>query len=210
MYKEYTIDKSLLTAEELAQYEALVAKATVDPAANQEEEEDNVPPAVPPKKKKPAEKAEEEEPVIEKSAPIEVPDFVKAAIAKSEKFIEDAEKKDMATVAKKYAMLVEDTDALAEQLYSLKKSDSAMYDTCIAMMDKQAALIEKSPLFGEIGKSGSAGGNYNSMSGAEAKADAKAKEIMKADPNMSYTEAIAKAWDDPALAAEYDAEYFGN
>lgn len=208
MYKEYTIDKSLLTAEELAQYEALVAKATVDPAANQEEEEDNVPPVVPPKKK-PAKKEEEEDPV-DKSAPIEVPDFVKAAIAKSEKFIEDSEKKEMATVAKKYAMLVEDTDALAEQLYSLKKSDSAMYDTCIAMMDKQAALIEKSPLFGEIGKSGSASGNYNGLSGAEAKADAKAKEIMKAAPDMSYTEAIAKAWDDPELAAEYDAEYFGN
>ena len=204
---EYTIDKSLFTAEELAQYEALVAKATVDPEANKEGMEDPVPPEVDPKKKKPA---KEEEPVIEKSAPVEVPQFVKDAIAKSEKFIEDSEKKDMATVAKKYAMLVEDTDALAEQLYSLKKSDSTMYATCIAMMDKQAALIEKSPLFSEIGKSGSAGGNYNGLSGSEAKADAKAKEIMKADPNISYTAAIAKAWEDPALAAEYDAEYFGN
>lgn len=207
---EYTIDKSLFTAEELAQYEALVAKATVDPAANQEEEEDNVPPAVPPKKKKPAKKAEEEEPVIEKSAPVEVPQFVKDAIAKSEKFMEDSEKKDMAVIAKKYAMLVENTDDLANQLYDLKKSDPKMYDTCISVLDQQASLIEKSPLFSEIGKSGNAGGSYNGLSGAEAKVEAKAKDIMKADPNMSYTEAIAKAWDDPALAAEYDAEYFGN
>ena len=64
---EYTIDKSLFTAEELAQYEALVAKATVDPEANKEKLEEEDPPVVPPKKK-PAKKAEEEEPVIEKSA----------------------------------------------------------------------------------------------------------------------------------------------
>ena len=43
--------------------------------------------------------------------------------------------------------------------------------------------------------------------GAVAKAEAKAAEIMKADPNATYTEAIAKAWEDPALMAEYDAEY---
>ena len=97
-------------------------------------------------------------------------------------------------------------DDLADQLYNLKKSDQAMYETCISMMDKQAALIEKSPLFGEIGKSA---GGHTTAGGAEAKADAKAREIMKADPNIGYDAAIAKAWtENPELMAEYDAEYF--
>lgn len=38
------IDKSLFTAEELAQYEALIAKALVDPEAGEEEMEDQKPP----------------------------------------------------------------------------------------------------------------------------------------------------------------------
>ena len=49
------IDKSRYTPEELAQYEALVAKGSVDPEANQDEMTDDVP--TPPKKKT-TEKAE--------------------------------------------------------------------------------------------------------------------------------------------------------
>lgn len=205
------IDKSRFTAEELETYEALIAKGKVDPAANHEEMKEDTPPAVPPKKAKKAEVENMED--TKKSAPAapaaapEVPDFVKDAIAKSEAFIEKAEKKDMVEVAKKYAVLVESVDDLAEKLYNLKKSDPAMYDQCIAMMDKQASMIEKSGLFAEIGKSA---GGHSTSGGAVAKAQAKANEIMKADPNISYDAAIAKAWEDPALAAEYDAEYYGN
>ena len=39
--------------------------------------------------------------------------------------------------------------------------------------------------------------------------ETKAQEIMKSNPSMDYTTAIAKAWEDPALMAEYDAEYNG-
>ena len=149
---------------------------------------------------------------MEKSAPteIELPAFVKDAIAKSEKFIEEQQKKEQVELAKKYDVLGQNPEDLGAQLYELKKSNEDMYKTCISMLDSQVALIEKSPLFAEIGKSGNAGGSYNGLSGAEAKAEAKAQEIMKADPNMGYTAAIAKAWEDPAIAAEYDAEYFGN
>ena len=48
------IDKSRFTAEELEQYEALIAKGAVDPAAAKEEMEEEDPPVVTPKKKKPA------------------------------------------------------------------------------------------------------------------------------------------------------------
>lgn len=198
------IDKSVFTAEELEQYEALIAKATVDPEANKEEMEDDMPPATPPKKK-PAKKAEVEDPMVEKSAP-EVPDFVKDAIAKSEEFMTRIEKQEMAEVAKKYSILGEKPEELGEKLYNLKKSNPEMFDTCISMLDSQVALIEKSGLFNEIGKSA---GNGSNSGGVQAKVEAKAAEIMKADPNMDYTTAIAKAWDDPVLAAEYDAEYFG-
>lgn len=208
----FVIDKSRFNDEQLAQYEALVAigKAEVDPEANKEEMEVETPPAVPPKKK-PTEKAEVETMETKKSAPaeIELPAFVKDAIAKSEKFIEEQQKKEQIDLAKKYDILGQKPEELGAQLYELKKSNEEMYNTCIAMLDSQVALIEKSPLFSEIGKSGHAGGSYNGLSGAEAKADAKAQEIMKADPHMTYEAAIAKAWEDPALAAEYDAEYFG-
>ena len=209
----FVIDKSRFNDEQLAQYEALVAigKAEVDPEANKEEMEEGTPPAVPPKKK-PTEKAEVETMETKKSAPaeMELPAFVKEAIAKSEAFIEEQQKKEQIDLAKKYDILGQKPEELGAQLYELKKSNEDMYKTCISMLDSQVALIEKSPLFAEIGKSGNAGGSYNGLSGAEAKVDAKAKEIMKAAPNMSYTEAIAKAWEDPNLAAEYDAEYFGN
>ena len=195
----YKIDKTKFDAEDLAIWDRLVAKGMVqvDPA-----DEPHVEPAAP----------AAEPPVVEKAAPVEVqlPDFVKDAIAKSEAFIAEQEKKEQVEVAKKYDILGQKPEELGNQLYELKKSNPDMYNTCISMLDSQLALIEKSPLYAEIGKSGHSGGNYNGLHGAEAKADAKAQEIMKADPNISYTAAIAKAWEDPALVAEYDAEYFGN
>lgn len=204
------IDKSRFNDEQLAQYEALVAigKAEVDPEANKGEMEKDTPPVVPPKKT--TEKEEVEPMETKKSAPVEVelPAFVKDAIAKSEQFIEKQEKQEQVNLAKKYDILGQNPEELGEQLYNLKKSDEAMYNTVIATLDSQVALIEKSPLFAEIGKSGNAAGNYNGLSGAEAKVAAKAQEIQKSNPNMTYEACIAKAWEDPALAAEYDAEYF--
>lgn len=192
----YKIDKTKFEADELTEWNRLVAKGMVqvDPAEGTDHLEDGPAAA----------------PVVEKAAPAEVqlPDFVKDAIAKSESFIEEQQKKEQIEVAKKYDILGQKPEELGPQLYELKKSDEAMYNTVIKTLDGQLALIEKSPLFAEIGKSGHTGGDYNGLHGAEAKAEAKAQELMKADPNMTHTAAIAKAWEDPAIAAEYDAEYF--
>lgn len=207
----YKIDKSAFDEHDLAEWDRLVAKGMVevDPEAAEEEMEDEKP-AVETPKKKPTEKAEVDKmEETKKGAPVEmeVPQFVKDAIAKSEEYIANAEKKEMANVAKKYEILGGKTEELADQLYELKKSNPAMYDTCIAMMDNQLNMIEKSGLFQEIGKS-TGGRPYTGGTGSDAvsKADAKAKEIMKRD-GCDYDTAIAKAWEDPALMAEYDAEY---
>ena len=198
------IDKSVFDENELATYEALIAKATVDPEAAQEEMEDDVPPAPPKKNTKKAE-VEEMEDAKKSAAPEtpEVPEFVTNAIAKSEEFMTRTEKQEMTEVAKKYSVLGEKPEELGEQLYNLKKSDPKMYDTCIAMLDKQVALVEKTGVFSEVGKSAGGASTGNAVD----KADAKAREIMKADPSMDYTTAVAKAWEDPELMAEYDAEY---
>lgn len=191
----YKIDKTRFDENDRKEWDRLVAKGMVqvDPADGTDHLEDG--PAAPVGKAAPAE--------------VQLPDFVKDAIAKSEAFIEEQKKKEQIEVAKKYDILGQKPEELGPQLYELKKSDEAMYNTVIKTLDGQLALIEKSPMFAEIGKSGHSGGSYNGLSGAEAKVEAKAQELMKADPNMTHTAAIAKAWEDPALAAEYDAEYFG-
>lgn len=185
------IDKSAFSAEELAQYEALIAKATVDPEAEEEEEE--VEGELPPVK---AKKTEE----VGKSASPEL----EAAMAELADLRKSFEMKEMTQVAKKYAPLGKKEDELAQTLYEMKKSNEANYNAFIAVLDESLGVVEKSGIFTEIGKSASGSG---SLSGAEAKADAKAKEIMKSDASIDYTTAIAKAWEDPEIMAEYDAEY---
>ena len=188
------IDKSVFTAQERAQYEALIAKATVDPDAGEEEMEDEIPPFPP---KKPTKKAEVED--MNKSASPEM----SAALARLETLEKSIEMKEFSEIAKKYAPLGEKEDELAQTLYEMKKSNQANYDAYISVLDKSLGLVEKSGLFTEIGKS--AGGA--SAGSVQAKVEAKAQEIMKSE-KTDYNTAIAKAWEDPSFLAEYDNEYF--
>lgn len=196
----FVIDKSRFNPDQLAKYEELVAigKAEVDPAANHDG--DGAP--------APQHHDMEENPMA-KSAPEMSPEL-KTALDELADLKKSIEMKDLTEVAKKYAPLGKNESELAQTLYDMKKSNPANYDAYIAILDESLGLVEKSGTFAEIGKSGH-GGSYNGLSGAEAKVDAKAKEIMKADPNIGYTEAVAKAWiENPDLAAEYEAEYSGN
>lgn len=192
------IDKSLFSAEELATWNALIAKGKVDPEAGAEEMEEEMPPAVPPKK---TEKAEGVEDNMEKSASPELT----AALEQLEDLKKSIEMKEFTEVAKKYAPLGKNENELAQTLYDMKKSNEANYDAYVKILDESLGLVEKSGLFVEVGKSTSG----SPVSGAEAKAEAKANEIMKSNPEMDYTTAIAKAWEDPSIMAEYDSEYFG-
>ncbi len=227
------IDKSKFSAEELAQYEALIAKAIVPedepdgaggkpdagkgeligkgetsiggtmesvgkseaPAAGETE------PSKQEDVGKAQEAAEGTEPA-QKSAP--APELV-AAMDRLEKLEKKIELGQLTEVAKKYAILGEKEDKLAETFYRLEKSDPESYKAYVALLDKQLELINKSGLFTEIGKSGSGAGTGGSVVD---RIEAAAGEIQKADPSMSHAAAVAKAWNDnPALAAEYDEEY---
>lgn len=196
------LDLSKFSAEEKAQYDALVAKASVDPEAAQDEMEDDAPPADPNKKTKKAEVDDMDD--TKKSAP--APEL-QTALDELANLKKSFEMKEMTEIAKKYAPLGKKEDELAKTLYEMKKSSPANYDAYIKILDESLDIVNKSGIFSEVGKS--AGGQSTANSAVE-KVEAKAKDIMKADPSIDYDTAIAKAWDDPALAAEYDAEYFGN
>lgn len=201
----FVIDKSRFNDEQLAQYEALVAigKAEVDPEANKGVCEEEVPSAVPPKKKT-TEKEEVEPMETKKSAPEQSPE-IKAALEELANLKKSFEMKEMTEVAKKYAPLGKKEDELAKTLYDMKKSNEANFNAYITILDESLAMVEKSGIFAEIGKSA---GNSSSGNSIEAKVEAKAQDIMKSE-NCDYVTAVAKAWDDPALAAEYDEHYFG-
>lgn len=189
----YRINKSLFTEEERAQYEALVAKAKIEgePEADTD---------VPGEEFVPETDEEVEDVETKKSASPELT----AALNRLETLEKSIAMKEFTEIAKKYAPLGENEEELAKTLYNMKKSDRANYDAYIAVLDKSLGIVEKSGLFMEIGKSasGATGGTV------ESKVESAANDIMKADPNMTREQAIAKAWfDHPELVAEYENSY---
>lgn len=189
--EEMKIDKSRFTAEELATYEALIAKAQTEEEVCKEE--GDVPPAKDEKK--------EEDP-IEKALNAEMAELKKnmAAIEKAN------EMKEITEIAKKYAPLGKKEDELAETLYAMRKSNQETYNQYVNLLDENLALVEKSGIFSEIGKSGNQGAYVGSS--VEAKIESAAAEIRKSNANLSYFEAIEKAWEEhPELAAEYEKAY---
>lgn len=178
------IDTSKLSPEQMAQYEEILKTASV------EEPEGT------------GEGAQTEPATVEKS--VTSPEIT-AAMNELADLKKSFEMKEMHDIAKKYAPLGKKEDELAQTLYDMKKSNEANYNAFISILDESLSIVEKSGVFTEIGKS-AAGGNGG---GAKAKAEARAREIQKSD-NCDWNTAIAKAWEDPALMAEYDEEYFGN
>lgn len=215
------IDKSVFTPEELSTYQALIAKATVDPEAVEREMEEERPD----KKKRrffEEEFREKEEDVdtekgcgtkAEKACDTKksADPALTAALARLETLEKSLAMKEMEDVAKRYAPLGEREDELAERLYDMKKSSEENYEAYIEVLDKSLDLVEKSGIFTEIGKSGAAyGSSYGTASGTVGKVESIASEIRKSNPDMSYETSIAKAWEqNPELIAEYEREYAG-
>lgn len=196
---------SALTADEQSLLKSLLAKISGaeekpenEPPIDEGEDKDKKPPFVPPVE---GEETKKGEGTVNKSE--NIPEFVSKALERAESFMAAQELKEMTEVAKKYEVLGEKPDELAQQLYDLKKSDSKLYDTSIAMLDRQVDAIAKSGIFTEIGKSGAA----HSYTGSDtvSKVETIAKSFMDGDSNLSYQEAMVKAWEaHPELVEEYE------
>ena len=188
------VDKSLLSADEVATLNALIAKAQgeefdkeevkagkVDPAKAkvQLEDEENLPPAV--------KKAFEE------------------AMAKVETLQKSAEMKELEEVAKKYECLGKKASEEALVLYDMKKAGEGVYKQYVAALDAQVDIVEKSGLFAEIGKSGNFNYSPVAKSEPETQIESIAKSYMNADPTLNYNDAVAKAWENnPQLMDAYE------
>ena len=135
---------------------------------------------------------------------------VKAQLEALMKFKEEAEAKELKEIAKKYAILGKTEDELLPVLKSTKAASQEAYDQLITTLDGAVAAVEKSGVFGEVGKSGHAtqvGKSAAPTTTAEAKIDSIAKSYMEKAPEMAYSDAVAKAWEDnPDLMSQYEQE----
>lgn len=111
----------------------------------------------------------------------------------------------LTTFAKRYEVLGKKAPELAEKLYELKKAGGTVYDDYVALLDESVATLTKGGLFGEIGSS------RQGSAGTEQTLGIKAAELTKSvQGGMTAPDAIIKAWEEnPELAAQYEAEYFG-
>ena len=111
----------------------------------------------------------------------------------------------LTAAAQKYEVLGKKAPELAEKLYELKKAGGTVYDDYVALLDESLTTLTKGGLFGEIGSS------RQGSAGTEQTIGMKAAELSKsAQGGMTTPDAIIKAWEEnPELAAQYEAEYFG-
>ena len=129
---------------------------------------------------------------------------VRAELEGLKKFREEAEAREIAEVAKKYAVIGKKEDELVPLFKSLRAAGGTAYNDMIAILDQTVAAVEKSGVFSEIGKSGHGSGTAGAV---EAKIEGIAKGYMEKDSSLDYASAVAKAWEDnPELMDEYEAE----
>jgi len=129
---------------------------------------------------------------------------VRAELEDLKKFREKAEARELAEVAKKYAIIGKKEEELVPLFKSLKAVGGTAYNDMIAVLDQAVAAVEKSGAFSEIGKSGH---GFGTAGAAEAKAQVIAKGYMEKDSSLDYASAMARAWENnPELMEEYEAE----
>lgn len=196
--EDMKIDKSKLTAEELAQLEAIEKKAgvTEDPAPAATDPATATDPVSKQTTGTPAaaDPAAEGDDIYKGLHPA-----VAAELKELRKRADAAEERELQSVAKKYEILGKKPDELVKTLKSLKSNGGTAYDDMIGILDASLAAVEKSGAFREIGKSGS--GTPDAWAQIEKHAD----EILKAAPTMTRAQAIDKACDQhPELVAEYE------
>lgn len=121
-----------------------------------------------------------------------------------QKRAEEAEQKSLEEVAKKYELLGTKAEELVPVLKSMKATSDEAYNNFIASMDNNLAVIQKSGLFEEIGKSGGAHTGNDDTEGV-AKMNANVAEIKKSMPNLTDAQAQDIVMqNDPELRAMFD------
>ncbi len=218
------IDKSKMTPEEAAAYDEIIKKYAVETdgaketggdvmknKVKPEENEDEIDDSADTSKKEPAKKSlldvdGEEEDLYKGLHPL-----VAAELKALQKFRDDVETKELMDVAKKYEIIGKKPEELVPTLKSLRAAGGSAYSDMLSTLDAAVAMVNASGAFEEIGKSGTYKGAVGcqsvAKSNSEAKIDAIAKGYIEKDPAMSYTDAVAKAWENnPDLIEEYENE----
>lgn len=213
------IDKSRMSAEEKAAYDELIKKYAVE--TNEDPLEKKAPPKSDPvedpdiiddggaekktdtkKSLTPPEQNAADDDIYKGLHPL-----VREKLEALEKRAEEAEDRELYSVAKKYEILGEKPEELAKSLKALKSAGGTAYNDMIGILDRNVEMVNNSGVFGEIGKSFSGGTAAVKKSAAEGKIDTIAKGLIEKDPSMPYNMALAKAWEaHPELMAEYEDE----
>lgn len=130
--------------------------------------------------------------------------LVAAELRELRKRADEADERELLAVAKRYEIIGKKPEELVPTLKALKAAGGTAYADMIGLLDGAVATVEKSGVFGEIGKRG----NGTSTGGADAwgRIEKHAEEIRKAAPDLSYAESIDKACiQHPELVAEYES-----
>lgn len=129
---------------------------------------------------------------------------MKAEFESLKKFKEDTEDAALHAVAKGYEIIGKKEEDLFPVLKALKQTNQTAYDQMVATLDSAKAAVEKSGVFGEIGKSGTGSAQQG---GALKEAESKAAELMKSKNGLTWAQAIDQVLQaDPELAKRYEKE----
>lgn len=189
------IDKSKLSAEELAALEAIEKKAGIPEDTTPAPETDPVAKGAP---AAPA-AGEGTEDIYKGMHPA-----VAEELRSLRKFREETEDREILAVAKKYELLGKKPEELAAVLKSLKAAGGTAYADMIGVLDANLAVVQQSPAFTEVGKRGGTA-PANDADAAWAQIEKKAEEIRKSAPTMSFAESIDKACEqNPDLVHQYE------
>lgn len=129
--------------------------------------------------------------------------LVAAELIALRKQADAAQEEKLYNIAKKYEIIGKRPEELVPTLKALQAAGGTAYDDMIGVLDGAVAAVEKSGLFGEVGKRGAgATGGTDAWS----KIEKKAEEIRKSNAALSYAESIdAACVQNPDLVHEYEA-----
>lgn len=210
--KDMKIDKSKLTPAERAFLEDIEKRYGEEEGGNPPIEQPAQEPPAPAEPTVTKSVAQSQEPPVQQVSTSSEPDdiykglhpAVAAELEEFRKFRQIAEEKELADVAKKYAIIGKKEEELVPLFKSLKAAGGTAYNDMIAVLDQAVDAVEKSGAFSEIGKSGGYGGTEG---GAWAEAYAKAAEIMKSRTGLTNAQALDEVLvANPELAARCEKE----